>query len=194
MARGSGFDPSKALVPIIDPDTHCVTGWGFQVVGDVGEIPEPLVVDNLTVNDTVGIGADLNVGDDLIVSGDAGFSGNSNFQTLEAQSVISDLLNVTPNGGKFLQTSVTAIDANAQIFIPDGANDVTEYIRIDGLVTNGTTRAFLAFALQMGGTLTQNLVTGGDTWTIRLNGDGSVDIRRIAGTGTGQAVIRAMWI
>lgn len=37
----------RALVPIIDPDTLCVTGWAFQVVGDIGggsEFTTPLSV------------------------------------------------------------------------------------------------------------------------------------------------------
>lgn len=188
--RGGGLD--RAIVPVYD-ENNCIVGWALQVYGMEG-IPDDLEVVTLTVTDSGNIAFDLNVGDDLIVSGDVGVAGNTNLQTLEAQSVISDLLNVTPNGGKFLQTSLTGIDTNAQVFIPDGASDVTEYIRIDALTTNGTTRSFLAFALQVGGTLTQNVVTGSETFQYRLNGDGSVDVRRTAGALTGRSVIRAMWV
>lgn len=190
MPGRGGANIERAIVPIYDA-SNCITGWAVQTVG---EIPEPLVVENLTVNDTVGIGADLNVGDDLAVTGDMAVTGNTNLQTLEAQSVISDLYNVTPNGGKFLQTSLVGIDTTAQVFIPDGANDVTIVGRFDVYMTNGTNSAFLAFNLIIGGTVTQSIVTGADTWQVRINGDGSADVRRTAGTGTGQAVIRAMWI
>lgn len=193
MARGTGGDLSKALVPIIDPVTNCVTGWAFQVVGDV--VPDDLEVVTLTVTDSQSIGSDLNVGEDVAISGDLSVNGNTNVQSLEIGELISTLLQRSINGGRFLQLSLTGIDTTAQPFIQGSSiYEVSEFIRLDVIVSNGTTRAFLAFSLQVGGTTTQNIVTGSETWQVRLNGDGSVDIRRTAGALIGQAVIRAMWL
>lgn len=91
-----------------------------------------------------------------------------------------------------LFASFSAITSTAVDLLAAGA--VGQYVRLDVLVTNGTARAFLAFSLQTGGTTTQNLVTGSDTWQVRLNGNGSVDVRRTAGSGTATVVVRAMWV
>jgi len=88
----------------------------------------------------------------------------------------------------------TGINATAQMIIPAGAGSVATLVRLDILLTNGTVRTYLGFTLTVGGTSTQNLNTGSDTWQFRLNGNGSVDVRRTAGTGTANAYVRAMWM
>lgn len=91
-----------------------------------------------------------------------------------------------------LFASYSGVSATARTIL--SASAVTQYVRIDALASNGTARAFLGFGLQPGGTTTQNLATGGDTWQFRLNGDGSVDVRRTAGSGSGTVVVRVMWV
>jgi len=94
--------------------------------------------------------------------------------------------------GAHLNASRTGIGATAQVIIP--AAGVTALARLDVIVFNGVSRAYLGFTLTVGGTATQNVVTGADTWQFRLNGNGSVDVRRTAGTGTADAYVRAMWM
>lgn len=89
-------------------------------------------------------------------------------------------------------TSQSGVTSTARVFVAAGA--VTQFARLDVLISNGTTRSFLAFNLQVGGTTTQGISTGSDTWQVRLNGDGSLDVRRTAGSGTATVVVRCMWI
>lgn len=96
-------------------------------------------------------------------------------------------------GGNLFAT-ITGINATAQPLIAAGAESIAQIVRVDALVSNGTARTFLGFTLTVGGITTQNLSTGGDTWQFRLNLDGSLDLRRTAGSGTGTALVRAMWL
>lgn len=93
-----------------------------------------------------------------------------------------------------LFASYTGVTATPQVIVAAGTYGVTEMARLDTMVSNGTGRAQLAFALQHGGVMTQNLVTGSDIWQFRLNGNGSIDLRRTTGTGTAVAVVRVMWM
>ena len=83
----------------------------------------------------------------------------------------------------------TGIDTTA---IPILGAATRQFLRVDALITNGTVRTFLAFSLQPGGTLTQNLATGAETFQYRLNGDGSFDVRRTAGALTGESIVRIL--
>lgn len=103
-------------------------------------------------------------------------------------------LHVHDGEGGFLFASKTAIGATAQVIVPNGAGDVTALVRIEAIVGNGSSTAFLAFSLDAGGVTTQNATLGGDTYQFRLNADGSVDIRRTAGSSAGKVTLRAMWV
>jgi hypothetical protein len=94
--------------------------------------------------------------------------------------------------GGHLNLSRTAIGAAAQILLPAGT--VTALARLDAIVSNGSVRGYVGFSLVVGGTTSQNLVTGSDTWQFRLNANGSVDVRRTAGSGSATAYVRAMWM
>ena len=96
--------------------------------------------------------------------------------------------------GGFLFGSRTAIGTTAQTIIPDGTGDVTRVVRIEAFASNGTATAYGAFTLTQGGTMSQNLLAGSDTYQVRLNADGSLDVRRTAGTNAGTLIVRAMWL
>ena len=104
------------------------------------------------------------------------------------------LLHLWDGLGGQVNLSRTGINATAQTIIPAGAGSVTALVRIDAIVNNGTARTFIGFSLTVGGTTTQNASTGSDTWQFRLNANGSVDVRRTAGTGTANVCVRAMWM
>jgi hypothetical protein len=96
--------------------------------------------------------------------------------------------------GGFLHVSKTGIGTTAVVLIANGAGDVTAALRGEALVRNGTSSVYSAFTLTLGGTTTQNVTLGSDTYQFRLNADGSFDVRRTAGSNTGTAVVRAMWV
>lgn len=102
-------------------------------------------------------------------------------------------LHVWDGVGGFLFGSRTGIAATAQIIIPNGTGDVTRLVRGEAVVSNGTAAAYSAFTLAIGGATTQNVTVTPDTYQFRLNGDGSLDVRRTVGSDAGSAVIRAMW-
>lgn len=89
-------------------------------------------------------------------------------------------------------TSHSGVTSTARIIVAAGA--VTQFARVDLLISNGTARTFLSFSMQVGGAMAQSITTGSDTWQVRLNGDGSLDVRRTAGSGTATVVVRCMWI
>ena len=102
-------------------------------------------------------------------------------------------LHVWDGTGGFLFGSRSAIGATATVIIPNGTGDVTLMVRVEAIVSNGATAAYSAFGLTLGGVVTQNVTVGSDTYQFRLNSDGSLDVRRTAGSNAGKAVVRAMW-
>jgi hypothetical protein len=179
MRGGGGVE--KALVQVLDED-GCVIGWAIQVTG--GGLTCAECTDD-----------DLSVAGDLAVAEDINATGNITGEVITSSSLYTGATFYQHTGtGGFLQTTLTGIDTTAQIFIPDVVGDVTQYVRLDALISNGTARAFLGFGLQHGGAVTQNLVAGSETFQFRLNADGSVDVRRTAGALNGTAIFRAMWI
>lgn len=102
-------------------------------------------------------------------------------------------LHVWDGAGGFLFGSRTAIGASAQMIIPNGVGDVTRLVRGEAVVSNGAAAVYSSFTLSIGGATTQNAAVGADTYQFRLNSDGSLDVRRTAGSNAGNAVIRAMW-
>ncbi len=103
-------------------------------------------------------------------------------------------LHTWDGAGGFLFGSRTAIGTTAQTIIPDGTGDVAKSVRIEAFASNGTATAYGAFTLTQGGTMSQNLLAGSDTYQVRLNGDGSLDVRRTVGTNAGTLIVRAMWL
>lgn len=93
-----------------------------------------------------------------------------------------------------LHATHTGIGVTARVLIAAGAGSVAELVRVEAIVSNGSARAFAVATLQHGGTTTQNATTGSDTWQFRLNANGSVDVRRTAGSGTATVIVRAMWL
>jgi len=213
--RGSGLE--RALVQVYD-ENNCVIGWAVQVVGDVGgggldcvECGEEGLasVQSLIVVGDIYAGGDITVdditaageliGDELYVHYDSGFGAYTmivNAASFDVR-VPSPRFNFTNGAGTGELGGHTFVNRDGIVaslveLIPAGR--VTQYIRCDAIMTNGTTRGYLGFALNQGGVVTQNIATGGDTWQVELHASGRVTVARTAGTGTGTIVFRAMWI
>ena len=99
----------------------------------------------------------------------------------------------TGNGGALI-CSRTAIGATAQTLIPSGAGTVSRSVRSEAIISSGTTATYSAATLTLGGSVTQNVTVGSDIYQVRLNSDGSLDIRRTSGSNTGNAIVRALWL
>ncbi len=102
-------------------------------------------------------------------------------------------LHVWDGAGGFLFTSRSGVGTTASVIIANGTGDVTQMVRVEAIVSNGAAVAYSTFGLTIGGVVTQNVTVGSDTYQFRLNGDGSLDVRRTAGSNAGKAVVRAMW-
>lgn len=103
-------------------------------------------------------------------------------------------LHIHDGEGGSLFVSKTGIGATAQTLIANGAGDVTSLVRLEAIVGNGVSRLFTAFTLEQGGVTTQNVTLGGDTYQFRLNADGSLDVRRTAGSNAGRVTVQALWV
>jgi hypothetical protein len=91
--------------------------------------------------------------------------------------------------------TVTNASGTATVIIPNGAGDVTVALDFRSLINvGGTTQVVAAGG---GGITPGNQVTvfssGGNTWALRVNADGSVDFRRTAGSGTAIATLDLQW-
>ena len=94
--------------------------------------------------------------------------------------------------GGSLTVSKTNVGASAQAIIPNGAGDVTKIARVEGVVSNGTAHAAFNGAITVGGTLAA--VAGSDAYELRVNADGSLDVRRTAGSSPGTLTVRVLWM
>lgn len=103
-------------------------------------------------------------------------------------------LHVHDGDGGDLFVSKSAIATTAVTLIPNGTGDVTGMIHIDAIVGNGSARTWVTCTLELGGTTTQNVTLGSDTYQFRLNADGSLDVRRTAGSNAGKVTLRALWV
>lgn len=103
-------------------------------------------------------------------------------------------LHVHDGTGGFLVVSKSGITGTAKTLIPDGSGDVTKLVRLSAITHNGTTVNYTAFSLDIGGTTTQNVTISSDTYQYRLNANGSLDVRRTAGSNNGTCHVTAQWI
>ena len=100
----------------------------------------------------------------------------------------------TQNGayGGFLIAQKAGIGTTAQVIIPNGTGDVTKLLYGIAIASNGTNHTLSGMTLTVGGTAA--LTCGSDTYTYRINADGSFDVRRTAGSNAGQTNILCLWI
>jgi hypothetical protein len=91
-----------------------------------------------------------------------------------------------------LTVSKGSIGATAQTILPNGAGDVTKLARVEGIASNGTAHAAFSGTLAVGGALSAS--AGGDTYELRVNADGSMDVRRTAGSNPGTVMLRVLWM
>jgi hypothetical protein len=103
------------------------------------------------------------------------------------------VLHVHDGVGGFLCATRTAIGAAAQVLLPNGAGDVALLARVEALVSNGSQAAFAAFTLDAAAP-TYSVAVGADAYQFRRNADGSLDVRRTAGSSAGTALVRALWM
>lgn len=94
----------------------------------------------------------------------------------------------------FLFVSKTAINGTAQTIIPNGTGDVTLHLRYDiGLTDSAGTTTGSSGTLAGPSTSVTLSTSGGNTVDLRVNADGSVDIRRTAGSLTFTATLTLHW-
>jgi hypothetical protein len=103
------------------------------------------------------------------------------------------VLHVHDGTGGFLWATRAGIGAAAQLLVPNGAGDATLMARMEALVSNGSQGAFAAFTLDAV-TPAYTVAVGSDGYQFRRNADGSLDVRRTAGSSAGTAVVRALWV
>lgn len=101
-------------------------------------------------------------------------------------------LHTNDGTGRTLIGSKTAITGTAQTIIPDGTGDVTKLLRYEAICSNGSTHASGVGTLPLSGT--GDITCGSDTYQLRVNANGSVDIRRTAGSTNGTATYRLIWL
>lgn len=97
--------------------------------------------------------------------------------------------------GGFIFASKTAIDGTAQVIVPNGTGDVTKrlYATYAGGSSVGTTFSGSAGFVPSSDIDIYNDGIGTNILKLRVNADGSVDVRRTAGTSTYTASFWLVW-
>lgn len=101
-------------------------------------------------------------------------------------------LHTSDGVGRTLISSKANITGTAQTIVPNGTGDVTKLLRYEIICSNGTNHTSAAGAVAISGTV--DVTCGSDTYQLRVNADGSVDIRRTAGSTNGTATYRLLWL
>lgn len=101
-------------------------------------------------------------------------------------------LHTWDGAGGSLVASRTNVGATAQVIIPNGAGDVAKLARVEAIASNGTASGSGAGVLGPGSALA--VTAGADVYELRVNADGSLDVRRTAGTNPGTVVVRVLWM
>lgn len=100
---------------------------------------------------------------------------------------------VAASGGK-LFTTKTAIDGTAQTLIPDGTGDATIGVKATYIATgSGGTSTFGSGDFLNNTDTTIFTTGGGSVLKFRVNSNGSVDLRRSAGSETFTVVVDMIW-
>ncbi len=102
-------------------------------------------------------------------------------------------LHVHDGSGGLLFATRSGINATAQTIVPNGAGDVTTLARVEALVSNGSAALYAAFTLDAAAPV-YTVAVGSDGYQFRRNADGSLDVRRTAGTNAGTAALRLLWM
>lgn len=95
--------------------------------------------------------------------------------------------------GSFIHVSKTIINTTAQVIAPAGS--VNTMLTGMGVVSDGIS----SFAAMPGGAVltpggaVSTIVCGSSTYVLRVNADGSIDVRRTVGTGGGTATFWLVW-
>ena len=103
-------------------------------------------------------------------------------------------LHVEDGDGYYLVKYVSPINsATPIVVIPNGAGDVTKIIQFEFVVTDGTNSTASTGSRTPGGAVV-DVTLGTNTFRMTVNANGSVDVRRQAGTGTLSAMLDLKWI
>ena len=104
-------------------------------------------------------------------------------------------LHVFDGIGATLLWSDFGIDGTATVVIPDGTGDVTDAARVTAIVLNeidGTTQTFEG---EVHNSANVNIFSNvGDVVNLRVNADGSMDVRRTGGTDTYTVTLNIHWM
>lgn len=103
-------------------------------------------------------------------------------------------LHVHDGTGGFLFTTKTAIDGTAQTIVPNGTGDVLYRLHVDYVIrlSSGAVGSGIVEISNGGDTGFYDI--GGETYNLRVNADGSVDIRRTAGSTTATFAATLVWL
>lgn len=86
------------------------------------------------------------------------------------------------------------IGATAVVLLPDGANNVLYRLRAN-YVLRLSSGAVGGGAADVNNNANANIYdSGGETYNLRVNADGSVDIRRTAGSTTARMIAELIWL
>lgn len=95
------------------------------------------------------------------------------------------------NSGRLFVTK-TGVNGTSQTIIPDGAGDVTTFLRVEIIITsNEPATAWNLFNLTPGGTFPQSV--GSDSVTFTLSAAGAFTVQRTSGSHTHDVTVWAMW-
>lgn len=96
--------------------------------------------------------------------------------------------------GGFLFVTKTAIDGTAQTLIPNGSGDVLYRLHVDYVIrlSSGAVSSGIVEISNGGNTGFHDI--GGETYNLRVNADGSADIRRTAGSTTATFAATLVWL
>lgn len=86
------------------------------------------------------------------------------------------------------------IGATAVVLLPDGANDALYRVRAS-FVIRLSSGAASSGAVDVANSGNANVYdSGGETYNLRVNADGSVDVRRTAGSTTARIIVEMIWL
>jgi hypothetical protein len=101
-------------------------------------------------------------------------------------------LKETEGGGYKTFAVKTGIDGTAQTIVANGSGDVTQVLMAWGIVSDGTNRHSYDGTPLLPGTESSRVV-GTSTYALRVNADGSIDVRRTAGASAGKVALLLIW-
>jgi len=201
----AGAPTSPFVIETAGPVSIVSNGSAFRLVGTaqvyMGFYPDGVAAGRKAF---IGFGSDAVI--DLTIAAEE-TNGGISFMASAARKMYMDTIGQLAVGGAHapqgafhahdgvggcLFTTKSAINTTAQVIIANGTGDVVRgvYCQYTLYCSTGTVTQYTG--LVPGGNL--SIILGATTFSLRCNADGSLDIRRTAGTADGILSIQCIWV